>query len=767
MWRFSPDPHRDGESLGYHRPDQTFPLWREVAVPSCFEAGCPDIDFYEGVCWYRRTFAVPSAWHGQRVVLRFEAVNYRARVWLNGTFLGEHRDGFLPFEFEVSGTVRWDGPNVLTVSVDNAHHEGDVPGMHVGWRGYGGIIREVSLYSTSPEYLAPLRITAGPDGRLEVRARVHNAGMTVTEATLDVAIEDDAGAACLSLNAPGVRVEPGASAEVTLTGRLAGARPWSPASPILYRAVVRLTVGGDPVDALAAPFGFRRIEATPDGLLWNGERIFLTGFNRHEDSPATAMAPDLPTVRRDLELMKAAGANFVRLCHYPHHPATLDLCDQLGLVAFCEVPLYFWNQAEEGRQTNPARTETAFRQVEQMIDRDFNHPCIAFWSVSNETQEDEPTVAESNRDLIRRTRALDASRLCVHVSNHWMNHPNFAEDSVICINTYPTMDFEARGHHPATFDLAGRVKERRDLLEKLHRQYPGKPILISEFGYSSFAGTHGNSFGEDVHARSIEAEFATYDAPFFCGATVWCWADHPWPAGRFFGGLTISPFGVVSRSRRLLAPYWAAARMFRARQGLPALAPRGEPGGTTVIMIRSNMNDIPQAPFPEGYGLRAMTLDDIGLWTDIQRDAEPYLKIGAGMFRAEFGDDLEAIGRRCFIVTDDRGLGIGTISAWYNRDFRGRETGRIHWVSIRPRCQGRGLAKAALSAALRKLAQWHDDCYLVTSGERLGAIAIYLNFGFEPDMTPANAPAAWADIDRRLDHPAIRKALESAGSETG
>jgi beta-glucuronidase len=766
LWRFCPDPHRDGDSLGFWRPDREFPLWREVGVPSCFEAGCHDIDFYEGVCWYRRSFAVPDAWRGRRLVLRFEAVNYRAKVWLNGAPLGEHTDGFLPFELDVTDTLRWDGANLLAVSVDNAHHEGDVPGMHVGWRGYGGIIREVSLYTTGMVHLLPLRIAAEPDGRggrLELRARIRNSSSASAEAAIHVSLQDDAGNQCLPLDAPAVRVEPGSIAEVTMKGRLPKARPWSPATPVLYQATCRLTAGGETFDEVTTPFGFRRIETTPSGLLWNGERIFLTGFNRHEDSPRTAMATDLATARRDLEQMKAAGANFVRLCHYPHHPAELDLCDQLGLVAFCEVPLYFWNRAEEGRLTNPLRVETAFRQIAGMIERDFNHPSIGFWSVSNETHEEEPAVAESNRDLIRRTRALDPSRLVVHVSNRWIDHPSFDEDSVICVNTYPTMDFERMGHDPTTFDVEGSVRRRRALLEELHGRYPDKPVLVTEFGYCSFAGTHANSFGEDEHARSIETEFASFDAPYFCGATIWCWADHPWPGGRFLGGLTISPFGVVSRGRRLLAPYRTATRVFRARQGLPPLTPGGEPTGAAVIMVRSHMRDIPQYPFPAGHGLRGMTTDDIGLWTDIQRDAEPYFAIGDTLFRDEFGDDMEAIGRRCFIVTDDRGLGVGTISAWYDRDFRGREYGRIHWVAIRPRYQRKGLARAALSVAMQTLSRWHDRSYLLTSGERIGAIALYLGFGFEPDMVPANARAAWEEVGRKLDHPAIRKSVRAAG----
>lgn len=185
-----------------------------------------------------------------------------------------------------------------------------------------------------------------------------------------------------------------------------------------------------------------------------------------------------------------------------------------------------------------------------------------------------------------------------------------------------------------------------------------------------------------------------------------------------------------------------------------------DPGGLSVNMIRPHMRDIPEVPFPEGYGIRAMTLDDIGLWTDIERDAEPYATISDTLFQREFGHDPEGICQRCLIITDSKGLGVGTISAWYNRDFRGKDYGRIHWVAVRRSCQGKSLGKAALSHAMKKLAQWHDRCYLVTSSERVGAIALYLKFGFEPDMIPENASAAWNDVNVRLEDPVISKALE-------
>ena len=569
-WRFCPDPHGDGESLGFFRGDYCTRLWREVMVPSCFEAGCPDLDFYEGICWYRHSFTIPDDWQGRRVVLHFGAVNYRAKVWLNGEVLGENRDGFLPFAFEMHERLRRGGTNTLAVAVDNRHHEGDVPGMHVGWRGYGGILREVCLCATGQVYLDDVRVIATPGaagGDMTFRLRVRSGLPEADAVAVEITVKDGEGRVRHELAPAPVTVDAGETAEAMLHGTLDGAEAWSPSSPVRYFAQIRLTRDGGTLDELETPFGFRRIEATPEGLLLNGEKIYLTGFNRHEDSPRTAAAFDPETTRSDLQAMKGAGANFVRLCHYPHDPAELDLCDELGLLVFAEIPLYFWNDPEEGRRTQAARASAAARQLERMIARDFNHPSVIFWSVSNETDERAPEVVESNSELIRLARALDPTRLCVHVSAHWLRAPHFEEDDVICVNHYPSFDFTARGHDPGAFDPEQSVESWRRNLEAVHQAFPDKPLLITEFGYCSFAGTHGNSFGEDEHSRVLETEFAAFDAPFVCGAAIWCWADHAWPAGRFLGGLSISPFGVVTRDRRKLKPFYTARELFRSRQG--------------------------------------------------------------------------------------------------------------------------------------------------------------------------------------------------------
>ena len=250
----------------------------------------------------------------------------------------------------------------------------------------------------------------------------------------------------------------------------------------------------------------------------------------------------------------------MRLCHYPHSPAELDMCDEIGLLAMGEIPVYFWNDVEEGRCTTAARTRTALGQLQRMISRDINHPAIGFWSVSNETAEEVPEVTRSNLELLRLARQLDPSRLCVHVSISGGKNGNFAEDDVVCVNNYFSID--------VTDDAGLRQIARHMATEPgmSASAVSGKADSGDEFGATARPGTAE----EALYARKIEADFkAQMDlgVDYLCGSTIWCWADHPWPPGRFSKGDT-SYYGVLDRERHPKKAFDTARQLFRSKQGL-------------------------------------------------------------------------------------------------------------------------------------------------------------------------------------------------------
>jgi ribosomal protein S18 acetylase RimI-like enzyme len=198
--------------------------------------------------------------------------------------------------------------------------------------------------------------------------------------------------------------------------------------------------------------------------------------------------------------------------------------------------------------------------------------------------------------------------------------------------------------------------------------------------------------------------------------------------------LAISPYGVHTRDRRPLRPFRTARKLFREKQGVqdpPApSSPGKQPQGHSVIMVRDNFDNIPEAPLPEGYRIRTMTREDAGVWTDIWRDADPYIHISRDMFLGQFGAAIHTLPWRGFIVEDEKGVAVATIVAWFKDLPETTEYGRLHWLAVRPAHQGKGLAKVLCSHVLKALAQWHEKAMLDTDSERKGAIALYEKFGF-------------------------------------
>ncbi|MCX5660827.1 MAG: GNAT family N-acetyltransferase [Planctomycetota bacterium] len=195
-------------------------------------------------------------------------------------------------------------------------------------------------------------------------------------------------------------------------------------------------------------------------------------------------------------------------------------------------------------------------------------------------------------------------------------------------------------------------------------------------------------------------------------------------------------------------------------QPTPPPAPPAKPdmANCPVVLVRHDMLNLPIVPMPAGYSMRPMALSDAAEWEDVWIDAEPFVAIRRGLFMEQFGKDPEAIPQRCFLLVGPDGSTQGTISAWYDRNFKGGDWGRIHWVAVKKASQGKGLARAMMSFAMQELKKRHTRAELDTSTGRVGAIKVYLDFGFVPDMDAPHAAEAWAAFRKKLDHPGLGRA---------
>ncbi len=176
-----------------------------------------------------------------------------------------------------------------------------------------------------------------------------------------------------------------------------------------------------------------------------------------------------------------------------------------------------------------------------------------------------------------------------------------------------------------------------------------------------------------------------------------------------------------------------------------------------LLMFRENLRAIPQYSLPAGYSARMFRPDDRKAWLRIWRAAERYEKITPKTFDGNFGSDLPAMERRCLFLVAPGGQDVGTITAWYERRYKGNRWGRIHWVAIVPQLQGRGLAKPMLAAGMNLMRSLrHRRAILDTQTTRIAAIKTYLDFGFVPELSRPDARRAWRLVRSHLPHPKLK-----------
>ena len=175
------------------------------------------------------------------------------------------------------------------------------------------------------------------------------------------------------------------------------------------------------------------------------------------------------------------------------------------------------------------------------------------------------------------------------------------------------------------------------------------------------------------------------------------------------------------------------------------------PSGNKIILWREHLDDIPDFPLPEQFSLRWYQSGDEQEWFRIQSSADRLNEITPDLFARQFGnDECELARRQCFLL-NSHGHAIGTATAWYNDNFEGRRFGRVHWVAVLPEYQGRGLAKPLMTTICHLLRELgHTRAYLTTSTVRLGAIRLYLRFGFAPLIRNASEEATWNAIEEKM-----------------
>ena len=520
-WLFRTDPDRRGEAAGWHGADLVDTSdWEGVAVPSTWQVAEKTAD-YLGEGWYRRGFEVPEDWRGRVVRIEFEAVFHTAEVFVNGKKAGEHvGKGYTAFAFDISGLLEFGRPNTVAVRADNSFSPAMLPRQDsYDWTPDGGITRPVRLLVTDPVYIENLWVNASPDlakgtAELDVKAVVRNAGGGPVRLGLGYRVlsEDDGLSEKDEPEALVAEIPAGTTREVALPEIiLQDPRLWHFDHPHLYVLEVCLSRKSEIVHRSSTTFGIRKIEVRGTEFLLNGEPVRLAGVERMAGShPDFGMAEPASWIEHDHADLKELNCVLTRV-HWQQDRRVLDYCDRHGLLVQLEVPTWGGGTFQDLGPGEVERiTRNGLDQLGEMIARDRNHPCVFSWGLCNEVDGQNPVAQEFVRRMLREAKSLDPGRLCSYASNSLQKTPER--------DVAGEMDFiEWNEYYESWF--GGDVGTLRENLEAIHRAFPDKPIVISEYGYCACTADRPEN-----DPRRIEI-LRTHNAVF---------RDRPWVAGLIF-----------------------------------------------------------------------------------------------------------------------------------------------------------------------------------------------------------------------------------------
>jgi beta-glucuronidase len=482
----------------------------KLRVPGDWNSQRESLLLYEGPMWYQRYFLYHKREH-TRTFLYFGAANYLARVWLNGKKLGEHVGGYTPFDFEVTDQVA-EGENSVVVEVDNTRRADGVPSIHTDWWNYGGLTRSVQMIEVPETFIEDYSLQLS---RTEP-----------SELTGWVQVNGAKAGTSVWIHIPALRVKQSATTDASGHATFHfPAKPelWSPDKPTLYGVIVATDK-----DVIKDDIGFRTLETRGTQILLNGKPTFLRGICLHEEAPFRGgRAFSEEDDRTLLSWAKELGANFVRLAHYPHNEEMIRLADQIGLLVWDEVPVYW-----EMDFKNPATLENAKAQLRDVITRDHNRAAVALWSLSNET----PISPERNtflKYLAEYARQLDNTRLITSASDK----AEHSDDEHAALN-------DPLGEYLDVIGLNEYVgwygKYRPEDADKMQWKFAyTKPVIVSEFGAGAAYGLHGDTdtrFTEEYQANLYRHQIAMLQRiPSLAGMTPWILTDFRSPRRTLVG----------------------------------------------------------------------------------------------------------------------------------------------------------------------------------------------------------------------------------------
>jgi len=398
-WRFMKGSVQGAEAIAWDDdswPVVTLPHGMEI-LPLEASGGVN----YQGEVWYRKRFAVPSEFEGQRVVLHFEGLMGKSKFWINGKLLTSHFGGYLPCIIDISKVVDYGEENTIAVWIDNSDDSSYPPGKpqnQLDFAYFGGIYRDVWIVTTNKIHISDpnekdmiagggvfvhFEDVSDEQATVWVETNVDNGTAKDTSLTVETILLDG-GHGSLARDKTTFALTAGYEKTTKQKLRVDTPHLWHVDDPYLHNLIIRITDDkGNILDAVCLRIGIRSIEFKgKDGFFLNGKPFEnkLIGTNRHQDYAYVGNAVSNNAHWRDAIKLRQAGMRVIRCAHYPQDPAFMDACDALGMFVIITTPGWqFWSD-------NPVFEQRVYSDIRNMVRRDRNHPSAWLWEpILNET----------------------------------------------------------------------------------------------------------------------------------------------------------------------------------------------------------------------------------------------------------------------------------------------------------------------------------------------------------------------------------------------
>ena len=517
-WKFNlvPEPSVRPSEDNFWGNDADVSAWDNIDVPSCWEMKGYDLPLYVNVEYaflnnppyienkvpgvgdnpvgsYRRTFTLPQGWEAKNVFLHFDGLYSAAYVWVNGEYVGYTQGGNNDHEFDLSAYVRT-GENNICVQVfrwsDASYLEGQDM-FHMS-----GLHRDVYLYATPKAFVRDHYITAELNsafdgGSMKVALEMENRDAVAVEKNIEVELiaPDGNVVAKKDINVELAEGANGLMKKVTFEN-LASLLPWNSETPNLYTVIVRQKdAAGNEEMVFSTKYGFRHIEIKNGVVLINGERVYFKGVNTQDTHPLYGRTMDIPTMLKDVFLMKQANVNLVRTSHYPRAAKMYAMFDYYGLYVMDEADVEChksWSDKKDNSiSSDPSWQAQYIDRTVRMVIRDRNHPSVVFWSLGNESG-----IGVNFDATYSATKVLDSRP--VHYESY--SNVNSAKNTDMDSKMYPNLNY-TRNHCNSSIG--------------------GEPFFLCEYAHAM-----GNAVGNLQDYWDI-IEGSKYGI----GGCIWDWVD--------------------------------------------------------------------------------------------------------------------------------------------------------------------------------------------------------------------------------------------------